>query len=378
MKSLFVKLPQYLLYLLVLTVNTAVLAASSKPNDKLTDVKQAISEQKKAISITKERRTKLEQQLKEDDLAIAKVAKTIEVTKQDYQQTKEKLSELSQEKQTLTTEKKHQEKLLAQQLRAAYSSGHHDYIKLLLNQEQPAKIQRTVTYYQYLNKARIAEIEHFQQTLSKLLQVTTEYNEQAKQLDQIQRVQIAQQKKLKENKSKRTQTIKALGKDLISKQEQLAKLEAEEKNLQQALDRLAALAKAELEMKGLSKLKRKLRWPVKGKIAHRFGSKKQDYLKWKGVLISAPIGRQVKTIHSGKILFADWLKGYGLVTVIDHGEGYMSLYGHNQTLLKSVGDRVETGEPIALVGQSGGQQQSGLYFEIRYQGKAVNPKTWCR
>lgn len=378
MKSLVVKLPQYLLYLLVFTVNTAVLAASSKPNDKLTDVKQAISEQKKAISITKERRTKLAQQLKEDDLAIAKVAKTIEVTKQDYQQTKKKLSELSQEKQTLTTEKKHQEKLLAQQLRAAYSSGHHDYIKLLLNQEQPAKIQRTVTYYQYLNKARIAEIEHFQQTLSKLLQVTTEYNEQAKQLDQIQRVQIAQQKKLKENKSKRTQTIKALGKDLISKQEQLAKLEAEEKNLQQALDRLAALAKAELEMKGLSKLKRKLRWPVKGKIAHRFGSKKQDYLKWKGVLISAPIGRQVKTIHSGKILFADWLKGYGLVTVIDHGEGYMSLYGHNQTLLKSVGDRVETGEPIALVGQSGGQQQSGLYFEIRYQGKAVNPKTWCR
>ena len=113
-------------------------------------------------------------------------------------------------------------------------------------------------------------------------------------------------------------------------------------------------------------------------MLHRFGTRKQGYLKWKGVLISSAVGKQVKSIHNGTVLFSDWLKGYGLVTVVDHGKGYMSLYGHNQTLLKNVGDQVEQGEPIALTGQSGGQQQSGLYFEIRHQGKAVNPRLWCK
>ena len=140
----------------------------------------------------------------------------------------------------------------------------------------------------------------------------------------------------------------------------------------------AAKAKQAENLVGLSKLKRKLSWPVKGRINHSFGSSKQGYLKWKGVFLSAPIGREVKTIHNGTVLFSDWLKGYGLVTVVDHGDGYMSLYGHNQALLKSVGDRVEAGEPIALVGQSGGQANSGLYFEIRHTGIAVNPKLWCK
>ena len=141
---------------------------------------------------------------------------------------------------------------------------------------------------------------------------------------------------------------------------------------------MAEAARAAENLVGLSKLKRKLNWPVRGRIQHSFGTKKQGYLKWKGVFLSAPIGRQVKTVHSGTILFSDWLKGYGLVSVVDHGDGYMSLYGHNQALLKSVGDRVEAGEPIALIGQSGGQTQSGLYFEIRHAGKAMNPKLWCK
>ncbi|WP_394172185.1 murein hydrolase activator EnvC family protein [Thalassotalea litorea] len=101
-------------------------------------------------------------------------------------------------------------------------------------------------------------------------------------------------------------------------------------------------------------------------------------MRWKGVLMTAPVGQPVYTIHNGTVLFADWLKGYGLVVVVDHGDGYMSLYGHNQTLLKNVGDRVEIGEPIALVGQSGGQNRAGLYFEIRHKGKPVNPKLWCK
>ena len=363
---------------LILVVASPSSTAQESADEQLSDVKKAISKQKTEIKNVTQKRKRLEQRLKQDDLAIAKVIKAITQTKQELGDTKQKLKQLTVQKAQLTKEKQLQEALLAQQLRAAYSRGHHDYLKLMLNQEQPAKIQRTVSYYQYLNKARVAEIEKFQKTLSALLKVTTDYNEQADQLALLQQQQTKQQQSLQKNKSNRQQTVKALSSELLSKQQQLAKLEAEEKNLQSELERLARLAKAELEMKGLSKLKRKLRWPVKGRVSHRFGTKKQGYLKWKGVLLSAPVGRQINAIHSGKVLFADWLKGYGLVTIVDHGEGYMSLYGHNQALLKSVGDRVETGEPIALVGQSGGQQQSGLYFEIRHQGKAVNPKLWVR
>ena len=152
----------------------------------------------------------------------------------------------------------------------------------------------------------------------------------------------------------------------------------EEKSLTNTLQKIQSLAQSSAKLNGLSKLKRKLKWPVAGKIVHSFGTQKHGYIKWKGVLKRAKLGQQVKSIANGKVLFSDWLKGYGLVTIIDHGKGYMSLYGHNQTLLKNVGDYVEQGEPISLVGQSGGQSQPGLYFEIRHSGQAKNPKLWCR
>lgn len=346
--------------------------------DKLNDVQQAIAKQESTIFKTNKDRAILEQQLKEDDLAIAKTARSINDTKQKLKKTHKKIATLGQEKQQLATQKKRQEQLLAQQLRSAYTTGQHDYLKLVLNQDESEKIQRTISYYQYLNKARLSEIDKFQVTITQLMQVTTQHQGQVAQLQKLKVNQQQQRKKLNKKKSKRHKTLASLSRKLLSSKQQLAKLKAEETNLTAALQKLTALIRTEVDLIGLSKLKRKLSWPVKGKLRHSFGSRKQGYLKWKGVLLTAPIGRQVHTIHNGTILFSDWLKGYGLLTVIDHGNGYMSLYAHNQALLKSVGDRVETGEPIALVGQSGGQAQAGLYFEIRHQGKAVNPKLWCK
>ena len=131
-------------------------------------------------------------------------------------------------------------------------------------------------------------------------------------------------------------------------------------------------------MLGLNKSKGKLNWPSKGKLKHTFGQRKHGGIDWKGVLIGAKEGTNVNSINNGQVVFADWLKGFGWVIVVDHGEGFMSLYGHAQTLLKDVGDMVREGETLALVGQSGGQSSSGLYFEIRHKGRAVNPIKWCR
>jgi septal ring factor EnvC (AmiA/AmiB activator) len=353
-------------------------SAQKQSREKLNDVQKAIAKQESNIFDTNKQRSSLEQQLRTNDLAIAKVAKAINTIETELSTTQEKISTLAIEKKQLTIAKKRQEHLLAQQLRAAYTTGQHDYLKLLLNQDQSEKIQRTISYYQYLNQARTKEIDNFQATISKLLQVSTEHLVQVEHLQQLKDEQLQQDSQLRASKNQRSKTLKKLSRKLLSSQQQLNKLKAEENNLNQALKKLAAILQAEVDLIGLSKLKRKLSWPVKGKILHRYGTRKQGYLKWKGVLISAPISRQVQTIHNGTVLFSDWLKGYGLLTVIDHGNGYMSLYAHNQTLLKSVGDRVETGEPIALIGQSGGLEQSGLYFEIRHRGKALNPKLWCR
>jgi septal ring factor EnvC (AmiA/AmiB activator) len=347
-------------------------------NQKLNRVKNSISQQKASIEKTSNKRKQLQQRLKLDDLAIAKNAKKINFTQQEQQTTLEKLVELSKEKRQFSKEKKQQEQVLARQLRAAYSTGHHDYLKLMLNQEKPASVQRTVTNYQYLNNARMKEIDNFKKTLDNLLLVTAEHQQQSNNLKVLEQQQLQQKVDFKKNKQQRTKTIALLNHELLNSKQLLTQLTEEEENLVSALQQLAQLSLPEENLKGLSKLKRKLSWPVKGRINRSFGSQKQGYLKWKGVLMAAPVGRQVKTIHNGTVLFADWLKGYGLVTVIDHGQGYMSLYGHNQTLLKSVGERVETGEPIALVGQSGGQLQPGLYFEIRHRGQAVNPQKWCR
>ncbi len=362
-----------------MAANTTDHRKSKQQNtNKLNNVQQAIAKQESNILKTNNDRITLEQQLKIDDLAIAKAAKAISETEQKLKVTHKKIVALSKEKQQLDTQKNRQERLLAQQLRSAYTTGQHDYLKLVLNQDDSEKIQRTISYYQYLNKARMIEIDKFQSTITQLMQVTTQHQEQVERLQALKINQQKQRKSLSKNKIKRSKTLASLSKKLLSSKQQLAKLKGEEANLTAALQKLTALIRAEVDLTGLSKLKRKLSWPVKGRLLRSFGSRKQGYLKWKGVLLAAPIGRQVHTIHNGTILFSDWLKGYGLLTVIDHGNGYMSLYAHNQTLLKSVGERVETGEPIALVGQSGGQDQAGLYFEIRHQGKAVNPKLWCR
>jgi len=352
--------------------------AKKQNTAKLNDVLQAIAQQESNIIKANKARADLEQQLKADDLVIAKTAKAINQTQQQLKATQKKIASLQQEKHQLTAQKNTQERLLAQQLRSAYTTGQHDYLKLLLNQEQSEKIQRTISYYQYLNKARINEIERFEITITQLIAVTNQHQQQVEQLNALKISQQKQRQRLSNNKASRNNTLASLSKELLSSTQQLNRLKAEEANLTAALQKLTALIQAEIDLTGLSKLKRKLSWPVKGRLLHSFGSRKQGYLKWKGVLLGASIGKQVKTIHNGTVLFSDWLKGYGLLVVIDHGNGYMSLYAHNQTLLKSVGDRVETGEPIALVGQSGGQDRPGLYFEIRHQGNALNPKIWCR
>ena len=202
-------------------------SAQKKNRAKLSDVQKAIAKQESNIFDANKQRSSLEQQLKNDDLAIAKVAKAINKIETDLESTQEKISALTIQKKQLTSAKKRQEGLLAQQLRAAYTTGQHDYLKLLLNQDQSEKIQRTISYYQYLNQARTKEIDNFQVTIAQLLEVSTEHQTQIEYLQKLKDEQLQQDAKLRQSKTQRSSTLKKLGRKLLSSQQQLNKLKAQ-------------------------------------------------------------------------------------------------------------------------------------------------------
>jgi len=344
----------------------------------LNEIKSEIKTQRATIKQIDSKKEKLEKQLKANELAISKAAKALASTTQTKDDIGKQIQELKADIDKTSHLKSQQEQVLAKQLKTAYASGQHDYLKMLLSQEASNDTQRTLTYYQYLNEARVNAIDSFKQTINKLTQLQQSAKEKEDELVQVLAQQKQQQQALKNTQDERKKTIAQLNKKILSSEEKLAKLLAEEQYLAAEIQRLAELAKRSTQMEGLAKLKKRLKWPLKGRIIKNFGARKQGYLKWKGILMRAKLGQSVNAINDGKVLFSDWLKGYGLVTVVDHGKGYMSLYGHNQALLKSVGDTVESGETIALAGQSGGQATPSLYFEIRYQGKAVNPRPWFK
>ena len=366
------------LYCIISIFLFSCFATPFQKDQKLSDIKSAIANTQSEINQFSKKRKALENKLKKDDLAISSITQRINKNKSTQNKIKKELTVLLNNKKQLKNKQQQQQNILSKQLRASFFSGHHDYLKLLLNQKEPTSVQRTLTHYKYINDARIKEIKNFQATISQLVVIEDTQKSKVAKLANVMESLAQDKTALEVNKKNRTLTIASLNKQQLNKKQQLSELLSQEKNLSHALQNLITKVTPKKNLNGLAKVKRKLSWPIPGKIKHRFGTQKHGYIKWKGVLKQAPLGTQVKAVYDGVVLFSDWLKGYGLVTIIDHGKGYMSLYGHNQTLLKKVGDYVEKGEAISLVGQSGGQLHTGLYFEIRHAGQAVNPKLWCR
>ncbi|EKP0307159.1 peptidoglycan DD-metalloendopeptidase family protein [Aeromonas veronii] len=418
---------------------------ASKPalaaNQQLGTMQSQIKEQQKTIKLSKQELAKLNTQLKADEQAISAAAAKLNQTRQQLKQNQQTLATLQKDKLALEVQAKHQKQLLAKQAESAFQAGNHDYLKLLLNQQDPAKLSRSLDYYDYLNKARIEAIDALRATHDKLAknqQATKETETRlqtllAEQQDHHQTLLASQQSRAKvrnqlqqsvqDDEQKLTKLVKA-EKALKARLEELRRKREEQERRERAERERLAKLKAEQERQrklaeqrraeqqrlaaqqnktvkpaepaeevasskpehgsGISsaghysglKTNGSLRWPVQGPILISYGSPRTAQLKWKGTLIGASEGTQVKAVAPGQVVYADWLDGFGMLLVIDHGKGYMSLYGHNQSLLRQVGQNVEQGEPVALVGDSGGQDRPGLYFEIRYQGEAINPTKW--
>jgi septal ring factor EnvC (AmiA/AmiB activator) len=321
---------------------------------------------------------KQQQKLKAHELAIAKNAKALNMAEQSVKKTQQQQAEQQQRAVKLEKQQAQFQRVLAAQLKSAYMAGSDDYSKMLLNQEDTAKFERTLSYYNYLNKARIKQLDELKALQIEIAKNQAELEKTKEKLVALFDEQKRRQAALLDAKNERQASLKNLKQQLNKTKNSISYLEENEQTLIATIKELEEEKTTKIELLGLNKNKGRLSWPSKGKLTHKFGQRKHGGINWKGVLISAAEGTSVNSIHNGQVVFADWLKGYGWVIVVDHGEGFMSLYGHAQTLLKDVGDMVREGESVALVGQSGGQADSGLYFEIRHKGRAVNPIKWCR
>ncbi|AZQ12766.1 murein hydrolase activator EnvC family protein [Shewanella khirikhana] len=344
----------------------------------LKTLQSQIAKQQNALKDTSKQREQLQTLLRKDEEAIAAAAKAITQTRGKLKTVDGKLEGLRVRSKELNALKATQQESLSKQLASAYLAGNHDYTKMLLSQQNPATIERMLAYYQYLNNARIKAINELKHTMDELRQNHADQLDEQEKLTQLVAEQQQQAKRLENEQSQRQATLKELQKTLSSRGAELEQLQIEEASLKRVLEQAVKSAKASPKLTGLASQRGKLSWPTKGRLTESFGSARSGQIKWKGVLLSAPEGQDIKAISDGKVIYADWLKGFGMVLVLDHGNGYMSLYGHAQALLKGPGDAVKGGDTIALVGRSGGQTQPGLYFEIRHKGQAVDPANYCR
>ncbi len=272
---------------------------------------------------------------------------------------------------------------LKRHVRAAYMLGRQDRLKLLLNQEDPAAVSRAFTYYEYFNRTRVRRIQALRQEIAALAQIETGIREQTRELKRLKQRNAKARASLESEYGRRREAVATLNARIQKTGSQMARLQEDVRRLSQLIKKLeqelADLSiPLEFQQTPFPKLKGRLSWPIRGRIRHRFGTPREGGdLKWQGVVISARRGEPVKAISYGRVAFADWLRGFGFLVILDHGAGYMSLYGYAQTLSREVGDWVQAGEIIASVGDSGGQAETALYFEIRHNGVPANPAGWC-
>ena len=286
-------------------------------------------------------------------------------------------------------------KELIEQIRVAYAFGQKDKLKLLLNQQDLAVSGRMMHYFNYFNKHRLKKLADLDAAFERLDKLDKQREAEAAILEKDLESKKSEQLALLEAKKKRSNIIDKMGSDYSSPEQQLSELQESENSLRHLVSSLPG-AEKEGSLIGnkavttttekqsefvknvdFSSLKGKLSWPVTGQLSHKFGSAR-TVVTWDGVLIDANEGVEVKAVTRGTVVFAEWLRGYGLMIILDHGQGYKTLYAFNQSLYKKTGDSVEAGEVIASVGQSGVRSKAGLYFGIRSKGVPVDPLEWCR
>ncbi len=377
----------------------------------LDSVLQDIAEKEQNVKRQQKQREGLQSQLQEQEKTIAQSSLALRKTQSALKTLSGEIGALNVNIKRLQKQQNAQQEQLAKQLDAAFRLGKSSELQLILESEESQRSERILAYYGYLNESRQKTIGQLKETQTDLAEEKSRLQQKQTEQKNLLGEQKSQQEQLELARQARQKTLSELDASIQADQQKLAELKKNEARLRDQIAKAEreAKARAEREQREAEKLRARQQqaqksgsvykpteeeralmartgglgrpagqalWPVKGRVSHSFGEALQGELRWKGMVINAPEGSEVRAIADGRVLLADWLQGYGLVVVVEHGKSDMSLYGYNQSALVSVGSQVKAGQPIALVGTSGGQGEPSLYFEIRRQGKAVNPRPW--
>lgn len=377
--SLLVKNRYYaLLFSLIFGLSSFSVFANDN-NLRLQEIRSNISSLKQSIGSDRKRQQTLQTELRKTEIKIAELSRQQRSTVKKLKQQKQTQKKLLKEQKKLQEKHALQQGQLRQQVRAGYSAGQQQTLKLLLNQNDPAELSRTMTYYAYYTEAQSTAIKLTQKNISELNKTEKKLSQSTQRLQKLKQEQGRQQKSLTKNQTTRKTVLTNLNAGINSKEQRLIQLKEDEQALSQLIEDIRHRSTTKTQQSNLAQLKNKLKWPTNGAQKNHFGkTRNQVGMKWQGITISGKEGQDIHSIAAGKVVYADWIRGYGLMLIIDHGHQYMSIYSHNQSLYKDVGDQIKANETIASLGNSGGKSDYALYFEIRYKGKPVNPSQWCR
>jgi len=382
--------------LLILALASSALAGpETGKQEELKDLRGRIEALQQELEQASEDRSEAADGLKKSERRISNVARSLRDLESKQRRLARELKKLEEEARLVNGEITDQQKRLAILLRERYVQGGNDAMKLMLNGQNPGEVARNLEYYGYIGRARAEIIREYQDSLSRLSALKDKTQVQRDNLSQVKSDRVAQKKTLEDEKSTRQQVLYKLSEQIRNQRKEIDTLVRDEKRLARLIERLARMAVpkpqstvkpgqkvnrvADSSLAGLDfdRLKGKLALPVAGEILHRYGQNREGGgPAWKGLFIRARQGQEVRAVGSGQVAFADWLRGFGNLLIIDHGDGFLSLYSNNESLYKQPGDPIRAGDVVAAVGATGGQDEPGLYFELRRQGKPFDPLTW--
>lgn len=355
-------------------------AADDPPSQADLDaITEAIDRVETRIEETSSERGDVEQQLQETEQAISSVNSRIREVEAALAEERRRLEALQEEQARLAASRSEQQETIARYLRSAWQGGRSEYLKLLLNQEDIARSNRMLQYYRHFNQARAERIAEWNRTLDAMQDVAADIEASNRTLAEQQEQLEAERRDLQARQNDRETLLAELESVLEESSEELTRLEGQRQELELLIEELNRSLNRSTNAEPFAELKGRLPWPTdEGRLLNSFGSQhSQGDLVWQGVNIQVPAGTEVRAIHNGRVVYSDWFGGSGLLLIIDHGDGYMSLYAQNQELFHDVGDWVNSGDVIATAGDTGGQREAGLYFEIRHNGQSRDPVAWC-
>jgi septal ring factor EnvC (AmiA/AmiB activator) len=345
----------------------------------LQDVRDRISDLKRSMDRGAAERDRLTAELQDIEIGISEQRIRIKEMEREQRYVERRKQQLGNDLVEREAHLDEQSTELAAQVRAAYMSGNQEKVKMLLNQRDPATLGRVMAYYRYLNDYRAENILAVMEQIRRLDELRKQIAVEESRLAELVRGRYAELGRLNTSQASRRALLASLRKKIADEGQEVERLAAQEQDLTRLISELTSILSDYpiSSEQPFTSHKGRLTWPIVGTLLHDFGQPRvRGKLKWNGVVMAAPRGQEVRAVYHGRIAFADWLAGMGLLVIVDHGEGYMTLYGYNETVLKNVGDWVAPGDVIATVGDSGGQQQTGLYFELRRGTRPVDPRQW--